>query len=59
MGGGSKGIPIISMFGGAGGLDLGFERAGFEPIVAYDIFPAAVRTYNYIRTKDIATPMDL
>ena len=27
-------MKLLSLFSGAGGLDLGFERAGFEIIVA-------------------------
>lgn len=50
---------IISFFSGAGGLDLGFERAGFQPIVAYDVEPAAVETYNYNREGEIARVADL
>lgn len=41
-----KSLSIISLFCGAGGLDLGFEEAGFLPTVAYDLMPAAVNTYN-------------
>lgn len=39
-------IPVLSLFSGAGGLDLGFEEAGFEPKLAADNDPAAVKTYN-------------
>jgi DNA (cytosine-5)-methyltransferase 1 len=42
----SKSIPIVSLFSGSGGLDLGFERAGFAPGLALDSDPAAVETYN-------------
>jgi DNA (cytosine-5)-methyltransferase 1 len=45
------GRPIgtaISLYCGAGGLDLGFAAAGFEPIWANDIDPIAVATYNSI-----------
>jgi DNA (cytosine-5)-methyltransferase 1 len=36
----------ISLYTGAGGLDLGFAAAGFKPIWANDIDPIAVATYN-------------
>lgn len=57
---------IISLFSGAGGLDLGFEQLcqereglSFHPIVAYDKEPAAVETYNYNRGSQIAREADL
>lgn len=34
------------MFSGSGGLDLGFSRAGFTPILAVDANAAACRTYE-------------
>jgi len=37
-------IPAISLFTGAGGLDLGFAREGFEIRVAVEIDPAACKT---------------
>ena len=46
-------MKILSLFSGAGGLDLGFERQGFEPILAYDIKPSAVETYNFNRSGKI------
>ncbi len=52
-------VPIISLFSGAGGLDLGFELAGFEPLLAYDVSPVAVDTYNYNRGKNIARVSNL
>lgn len=39
-------LPLLSLFSGPGGLDLGFERAGFLPLLALDIDQAAVDTYN-------------
>jgi len=50
---------IISLFSGCGGLDLGFEQAFFQPIVAYDLFHAAVETYNSNRGRSIAIQADL
>jgi len=42
----SPAIPIVSLFSGAGGLDLGFTDAGFEPVLAIDIDPAACQTFK-------------
>jgi DNA (cytosine-5)-methyltransferase 1 len=51
--------PVVSLFSGAGGLDLGFEKAGFAPLLALDVDPAAVSTYNFNRTDSIAVEADL
>ncbi len=37
---------IIDLFCGAGGLSLGFERAGFEAVLALDKWAVAVETYR-------------
>ncbi len=37
---------VISLFSGAGGMDLGFINAGFEIIWANDIIPEAIETYK-------------
>lgn len=42
----SAGWPVLSLFSGAGGLDLGFRAGGFQPILAIDNSPAAVATYK-------------
>ena len=39
-------IKAISLFSGAGGMDLGFLRAGFDIVAAYDNQPTMVDTYN-------------
>lgn len=50
---------IISLFSGAGGLDLGFKEAGFTISVAFDSADAAVRTHrrNFPRTKAIVADL--
>jgi DNA (cytosine-5)-methyltransferase 1 len=37
----------VSLFTGAGGLDIGFNEAGFKGILASDIMPQAKETFNY------------
>lgn len=45
---------IIDLFCGVGGFSLGFEKAGFETVLAIDIYDDAIATYNYNRGKTIA-----
>lgn len=37
---------IVSLFSGAGGMDLGFKNAGYEILFANDFFKEAVDTYK-------------
>ena len=53
-------MNVVSLFSGAGGLDLGFKMAGHNIIWANDIYEDAVATYklnigNHIVCKDIET----
>ncbi len=41
-----KNPTVVSLFSGAGGLDLGFIQAGFEVVWANDIDGDAVQTYS-------------
>ena len=54
-----SGWPVLSLFSGAGGLDLGFKNEGFHPVLAIDINPAAVDTYRRNHPESNALPMDL
>ncbi|MCM1144615.1 MAG: DNA cytosine methyltransferase [Blautia sp.] len=52
-------MRVVSLFSGAGGLDLGFIRAGHQIIWANDLYEDAVETYranlgNHIVCKDIS-----
>ena len=42
---------FVSLYSGCGGLDLGFARAGFQPLWANDVDEWAVETYN--RMSDV------
>nr|WP_300833976.1 DNA cytosine methyltransferase [uncultured Acetatifactor sp.] len=51
-------MKVVSLFSGAGGLDLGFKMAGHEIIWANDLYEDAVETYrrnlgDHIVCKDI------
>ena len=37
---------VVSLFSGAGGMDVGFTRAGFDVVFANDFDPAAVKSYR-------------
>ena len=40
---------LLSLFCGAGGLDLGFEQAGYSIGIAADLRPFSVESYNHNR----------
>ena len=51
-------MRVVSLFSGAGGLDLGLISAGMEVVWANDIFADAIETYrqnisNHIDSRDI------
>lgn len=54
-----KGISIISLFSGAGGLDLGFKQAGFNTVLAVDSNPAACMTFAHNYSECEVVKMDL
>lgn len=44
---GSRVVPdVVDLFSGCGGLSMGFQKAGFRVLGAYDNWPYAVETYN-------------
>lgn len=51
---------IVSLFSGAGGLDLGFRNAGFSLAFAVDLSPAAIRTHkrNFNETISLAANLE-
>ena len=56
---GAEAWPVLSLFSGAGGLDLGFKQAGFKPGLAVDIDPAAVETYRWNEPDTHVVPLDI
>jgi DNA (cytosine-5)-methyltransferase 1 len=43
---------LLSLYSGCGGLDLGFEQAGFQTGLAYDIRPHSINSWNDNRPKN-------
>lgn len=40
----ANGLSALSLFSGGGGLDLGFERAGYEHVASYEVLDHAAET---------------
>ncbi|MDO8617086.1 MAG: DNA cytosine methyltransferase [Dehalococcoidia bacterium] len=49
-------LPLLSLFCGPGGLDLGFEQSGFRSLLALDIDPVAIDTFNWNRRHTFPPP---
>ncbi len=45
-----NGIPVVSFFSGAGGLDLGFEKAGFSHLASIEMNPVFCETLRRNRS---------
>lgn len=52
-------MKVIDLFCGAGGLSLGFEKAGFESILAIDKWNDAIETYNFNHGSSVGTTVDI
>ncbi len=51
-------MRVVDLFCGCGGLSLGFEKAGFNIVAAFDKWEAALHVYNS-NFKHSALPLDL
>ena len=47
----SRGLTALSLFSGGGGLDLGFERAGFEHLASFDVLDVCGATLRRSRPR--------
>lgn len=52
-------MDIIDLFCGAGGMSYGFEKAGFNSILAIDKWEDAIVTYNENRKNKVGTTVDI
>lgn len=46
-------LSVVSLFSGAGGLDVGLERAGWDTVVATDIDPVAIASLEASQKAEI------
>ena len=54
-----KKYTAVSLFSGAGGMDIGFENAGIEVVFANEIVKEAADTYNANHKKEIMINKDI
>lgn len=52
-------IKTVDLFCGAGGFSIGFEKQGFESILAIDMWKDAIETYNYNRKEKVGKNLDI
>ena len=52
----APGIPCVSFFSGAGGLDIGFESAGFKTLANVEIVPMFCETLRKNGHKNVIGP---
>lgn len=57
--GGSRFLPVVSLFSGSGGLDEGFAQAGFSSVLALEIDQAACETFDFNHPKVRVLKKDL
>ena len=48
-----KQLTAVSLFTGAGGMDIGFERAGIKVVFANELMKEAAQTYRANRSEDV------
>ena len=46
-------LNVIGLFAGVGGIELGFEKAGFKPLVANEIDAYAATTYRELHKQPV------
>lgn len=44
-----NGLKTLSLFSGGGGLDLGFDKAGYEHVASYELIPICTETLSLNR----------
>lgn len=57
-------LKVVDLFCGCGGLSLGFEKAGFDIVAAFDNWPDAIKVYHEnfshpIFQKDLSDTSDI
>jgi len=54
-----KDLKVVSLFSGAGGLDLGFKQAGYNIALAIDYCEKAIKTHSVNQLSDKAIIADI